>query len=355
MPTKTAIKRPITTIMVMLVFILAGLVSLSALKLDLMPSINIPIAAVSTTYVGAGPEEIESLVTKPVEEALGTVSNVDTITSTSSANSSMVIVQFVDGTDVDMAAIDLREKIDLVKSSLPEGANDPMVIKMDPSMLSSIMVGVHGDMDLSKLTTEIEDHVINRLERIDGVASVSMTGSVDQEVQVVLKPEKMQGYNVTVQQISGMLQAENLNLPTGSIAQGDAKLQLRSVGQFESVDEIRDLPITTSTGALIHLRDVADVKEVEKEEDSYALIDGQKSIILTIQKQSNANLVDISEKIVEELDKIEADDPELNVTMLTNTADYITTSVSNVLSTAVQAALMAMVVLFLFCAMESPL
>ena len=107
MPTKTAIKRPITTIMVMLVFILAGLVSLSALKLDLMPSINIPIAAVSTTYVGAGPEEIESLVTKPVEEALGTVSNVDTITSTSSANSSMVIVQFVDGTDVDMAAIDL--------------------------------------------------------------------------------------------------------------------------------------------------------------------------------------------------------------------------------------------------------
>lgn len=348
MPTKTAIKRPITTIMVMLVFILAGLVSLSALKLDLMPSINIPIAAVSTTYVGAGPEEIESLVTKPVEEALGTVSNVDTITSTSSANSSMVIVQFVDGTDVDMAAIDLREKIDLVKSSLPEGANDPMVIKMDPSMLSSIMVGVHGDMDLSKLTTEIEDHVINRLERIDGVASVSMTGSVDQEVQVVLKPEKMQGYNVTVQQISGMLQAENLNLPTGSIAQGDAKLQLRSVGQFESVDEIRDLPITTSTGALIHLRDVADVKEVEKEEDSYALIDGQKSIILTIQKQSNANLVDISEKIVEELDKIEADDPELDVTMLTNTADYITTSVSNVLSTAVQAALMAMVVLFLF-------
>lgn len=348
MPTKTAIKRPITTIMVMLVAILAGIVSLSSLNLDLMPSISVPIAAVSTTYVGAGPEEIETLVTKPIEEALGTVSNVDTIMSTSSANSSLVIVQFVDGTDVDMAAIDLREKIDMIKGSLPDGSNDPMVIKMDPNSMSSITVGVHGDMDLTKLTSEVEDNVVSRLERIDGVASVSMTGSVEKEVQVVLKPEKMQGYNVTVQQISGMLQAENMNLPTGKISQGDTKLQLRSVGQFQSIDEIRDLPITAPTGALIHLRDVADVNEVEKDEDSYALINGQKSIILSIQKQSNANLVDISDKIVKELGKIGNDNPGLNVTMLTNTADYIKTSVGNVLSTAIQAALMAMIVLFLF-------
>ena len=348
MPTKTAIKRPITTIMVMLVAILAGVVSLSSLKLDLMPSVSIPIAAVSTTYVGAGPEEIETLVTKPIEEALGTVSNVDTITSTSSANSSLVIVQFVDGTDVDMAAIDLREKIDMIKGSLPDGSNDPMVIKMDPNSLTSIMVGVHGDMELPKLTSEIEDNVVSRLERIDGVASVSMTGNIEKEVQVVLKPEKMQGYNVTVQQVSGILQAENMNLPTGKIAQGDTKLQLRSVGQFQSIDEIRDLPLTTPTGALIHLRDVADVNEVDQDEDSFALIDGQKSIILTIQKQSNANMVDISDKIVKELDRIRADNPDLNITMLTNTADYIKTSVNNVLSTAVQAALMAIVVLFLF-------
>lgn len=348
MPTKTAIKRPVTTIMIMMVAILAGIVSLSSLKLDLMPSVSIPIAAVSTTYVGAGPEEMETLVTKPIEEALGTVSNVDTITSTSSANSSLVIVQFVDGTDVDMAAIDLREKIDMVKSTLPDGSNAPMVIKMDPNSMSSIAVGVHGDMDLTKLSSEVQDNVVSQLERIDGVASVSMTGNVEKEVQVTLKPEKMQGYNVTAQQISGMLQAENMNLPTGKVAQGDTKLQLRSVGQFQSIDEIRDLPITTATGALIHLRDVADIGEVEKDEESYALIDGEKSVILSIQKQSNANLVDISDKIVKELDKIKADNPGLNITMLTNTADYIKTSVNNVLSTAVQAALMAVIVLFLF-------
>ena len=349
MPIKTAIKRPVTTIMVMLIAILAGVVSLLGLNLDLMPSVNVPIAAVSTVYVGAGPEEIETLITKPIEEALGTVSNVDTIMSTSSANSSLVIIQFVDGTDVNMAAIDVREKIDLTKSQLPEGAQAPMVIKMDPNALSTIQIGVHSkDMDLSKLTDQLEEQVVSRLERIDGVASVDLTGGMEKEIQVVLNPEKMQGYNVTVQQISGILQAENMNLPAGKIAQGDTKLQLRSVGQFQTIDEIRDLPLTTPTGALIHLRDVAQIDEAEKEEESYALINGEKSVILTIQKQSNANMVDISDKIEKELDKISAENSELNITMLTNTADYIKTSVSNVLSTAVQAALMAVVVLFLF-------
>lgn len=127
---KTSIKRPVTTIMILLMTILAGFIGLSGLKMDLMPSIDIPIAIVSTTYVGAGPEEIENMITKPIEEALGSVSNVDKISSTSSANSSMVTVQFVDGTDIDMAAVDMREKIDLIKSTLPDDAEEPMVLKL---------------------------------------------------------------------------------------------------------------------------------------------------------------------------------------------------------------------------------
>lgn len=346
---KTAIKRPVTTVMIMLIAILGGMVSILGLNLDLMPSVDIPVAVVSTTYVGAGPEEMETLVTKPIESALGTVSNVDSITSTSSSNSSMVIVQFVDGTDIDMAAIDLREKIDLVKGSLPEGANDPMVIKIDPSMMSIIQVGVYGEgQDITSLTSALEDGIINRLERIDGVASVEMSGNLEKEIQVILNPEKMQGYGVTTQQVSGLLQSENLNMPAGKISQGETELQLRSVGEFESIEDIRNLPLTTPTGALIHLYDIAQVNETTKDSSSYALIDGEKSVVLTIQKQSNANLVDISDKINAELNKINAENSDLTLSMLTNTSDYIKESVSNVLSTAFQAAVMAVIVLFLF-------
>lgn len=342
------IKRPVTTIMVMFIAILAGVVALSSLKLDLMPQMDIPVAVVSTTYVGAGPEEIESLVTKPVEETLGTVSNVDTITSTSSANSSMVVVQFADGTDIDMAAIDMREKLDLMKSSLPEDAGEPLVMKIDVASMSNLVIGVHGNMDMAEMTTLLEDSIVNRLERIEGVASVSLTGSTEDEVQVILNPEKMQGYGISSTQLIGTLQSENLNLPAGEIEQGTARLQLRSTGEFSSLDDIRNLPITTPSGALIHLRDVADVRIAEKEEDSYALIDGEKSILLTIQKQSNANVVDVADRVAVEVAKIERDYPDLTISTLSNTSDYIRSSVNNVLETAFQAALMAVIVLFLF-------
>lgn len=345
---KHSIKRPVTTVMVMLIAILAGVVSLLGLDLDLMPTIDIPIAVVSTTYSGAGPEEIETLITKPIESALGTVSNVDSISSTSSANSSMVLIQFVDGTDLDMAAIDMREKIDLVKGSLPEDANDPMVLKMDMAMMSSIMVGVSSEKDLASLTTLLEDSIVNRIERIEGVAAVSIVGGVTKEIQVTMSPEKMQGYGITASQISGILKSENANFPTGEITQGEYKLQLRAVGEFRSVDEIRELPITTSNGVVIHLSDVADVSEGIKDEDSYTIINGKESIILSIQKQSDANIVNISDKVNAELDRIYKDYPDINISMLSDTSEYIKTSVNNVLSTAFQSALLAIVVLLFF-------
>lgn len=346
---KISIKRPVTTMMAMLIAILAGVLGLTGLSMDLMPTIDIPLAIVSTTYVGAGPEEIETLITKPIEESLGTVSNVDEITSTSSSNSSMVMVKFLDGTDIDMAAIDMREKIDLMKSTLPEGADEPIVLKLDMNAMSSIIVGVHAaDMDVTKLTTLLENNVNNRLERIDGIASVDMIGDLEQEVRVIVNPDKMEGYGVTTQQIASVLTSENLNMPAGKISQGTLDMQVRSVGEFKSVEEIRRLPLTTPSGGLIHLSDVASVNEVTKDADSFVLINGEESVVLSISKQSDANIVDVSDRVIKELDKINTEYPELNLTMLSNTSDYIKTSVNNVLSTAVQAAVMAVIVLFIF-------
>ncbi|HIT72148.1 MAG TPA: efflux RND transporter permease subunit, partial [Candidatus Fimicola cottocaccae] len=278
---RISIKRPITTIMITLMVLLGGSVGLSALKLDLMPAMDIPVAVVSTTYVGAGPSEIENLITEPLEGALGTVSNVKTISSTSSANSSMIIVQFEDGTDIDMASIDMREKIDLIKGSLPEDANDPTVIKMDMEMMSSIMVGVSSNKyDLIELNSLVDENIVNRIERIEGVASVSLVGGIENEIEIKVKPEKMQGYGVTESSLAQVLSAENLNYPTGSIEQGTTSMQIRTVGEFKSVEEIRNLPIKTSTGAVVHVSDFAEVNEVEKDMSSFALINGEPGIML---------------------------------------------------------------------------
>ncbi len=350
MLSKASIKRPVTTIMVMIIVVMAGVIALSTLKLDLMPKIDIPVAAVMTTYVGASPEDIENLITEPIEEALGSVSNVDTITSTSSANSSTVIIQFVDGTDLDMAAIDIREQIDLIKSSLPDDANEPIVFKMDISALSSsTIVGVTSDaMGLSELNTLLEDNIVNRFERIEGVASADLYGGIENEIEIVVEPNKMEGYGITTSQLSQVLQAENSNYPSGSVWQGDNKLQIRSLGEFQSVEEIKKLPITTSTGAIIHVDDVATVKEVQKDRDSYSYINGEPSIMLNIQKQSTANTVDISDKVVAEMESILKEYPTLHMIMLTSTADYIKTSINNIVQTAFQAAALAVIILLLF-------
>ena len=202
MLSKASIKRPVTTVMIMLIVMLGGIISYFSLNMDLMPSMNIPVAIVSTTYVGAGPEEIESLITKPLEEALGTVTNVDSITSTSSANSSIVVVQFTDETDIDLAAVDMREKVDLVKGSLPEDASEPMVLKMDINSMTAIYVGIKsGSLDLTQLNTLVEDTISKRFEKIEGVTSVSNTGGVENEVQITVKPEKLPGYGLSMNQI----------------------------------------------------------------------------------------------------------------------------------------------------------
>lgn len=346
---KLCIRRPVTTTMVLLIVLLAGFISLTGLKLDLMPSMDIPVAIVSTTYIGAGPEEIETLITKPLEESLGTVSNVDTISSTSSANSSIIIVQFEDGTDVDMAAIDMREKVDMIKGLLPDDANDPMVLKLDVTAMTSIVVGATSDtLSLAQLNTLLDENIVNRFERIEGVASVTLSGGVENEVEIVVIPERMQGYGITENQISQVLSSENLNYPTGQLTQGETKLQVRSVGEFKSIDEIRNLPITSSSGAMLHLSDIAQINEVEKDMDSYSLIDGEPSIMLIIQKQSTANTVEVSDRVNAEIEKVLNDYEQVNIKTLSDTSDYIKTSINNIITTAFQAAIVAVAIIFIF-------
>ncbi len=345
---KLAIKKPVTTTMLLLVIVLGGVVSLLGLNIDLMPSMNIPIAIVSTGYSGAGPREVETLISKPLEASLATVSNIKTISTTSNDGNSVIVLEFIDGTDIDMASLDVREKIDMVKSYLPKEASEPLVMKIDPNSMSGIYVGVTGNIDLVELESVLEDKIDKRLERLDGVASVSFMGGLEEIIDVQLMPEKLSGYGVTESQIIATLSSENLNLPSGTLVSGTQKLQVRAVGQYKSIDDIKMLPIITPTGAILQLSDLATVTRSTAEPTSGAVINGERSIIMTIQKQSTANTVKVSEKVNKELAAIAADYPNLKFSTISDGADYIMKSVNNVLETLFWACILSVFVIFMF-------
>ncbi|MGN0135365.1 efflux RND transporter permease subunit [Anaerotignum sp.] len=348
MLSKFCIRRPVTTVMITMMVFLAGILSYFNLDQALIPDIDMPIALVATTYVGAGPEEMETLVSEPLEKALATVTNVDTVTSISSSNMSIVMVEFVDGTDIDVAAMDMRDVIDRNKSTLPDDADEPIIMKLDINAMS-IYLGVKAEnMDLADLNDMVEDNIVNRLERIEGVASVDVSGGIEREVRITVDPNKLAGYGVTTSTLSNILAAENMNLPSGDLAQGNMTVSVRTIGEFTSIEEIKNLPITTSTGGVIHLSDVATVEEMEADRDSFMVLNGEKAIMLAVDKQSTANLVKVSDALEAEIAQIQKDYPELEMTMLTDTADYIKLSLSNVTQTALQAAVIAFFVLLLF-------
>jgi HAE1 family hydrophobic/amphiphilic exporter-1 len=335
--------------MIILIVALVGLMSYRSLELAYMPSTDAPVAMVRTSYSGASPEVIEELITKPIEESLATLTGVDTISSTSSQGSSMVMVEFVDGTDLDMVAIDMREKIDQIKGRLPDDADDPTVMKMDMNA-TSISVGVTSTKysDVNDLYTFLDNKVTAEFEKIEGISSVDIRGGTDDEIQITVDPTKLDNYGITISKIRQTLSAENSNVSSGEILQGDTDLSLRTIGEFKSINDIADLVITTSGGSTVHLKDVAEVKQVTKDKESKSLINGKEGVIYSLSKQSDANIVTVTDNILASMDEIEKDYPDLELIMLTTTADYIKTSVNNVVETAFQSALIAVLILLLF-------
>jgi len=333
--------------MLTLIVIILGVIALTNLKQELMPEINLGIAVVFAQYDGAGPEEVENLVTRPLETALSTVNNLQSITTTSSSGSAVLILEFVEGTDMDFATLRMRENIDMFRRLLPDGVS-PRVMQIDPNMMQSFSVGVTGEYDMVTLKDIVDDHVVLRLEKLDGVGSVSVSGGMEREIGIELFPDKLNSYGIAAQQIAGVLAAENINRPGGTLMQGESQLQVRTTGEFQSVEEIANLPLTTPRGASIRLSDVARVVDGFKEVSSYSIINGRQGVTLSIAKQSIANTVDVSDRVIAELDQLRRDFPELEFTIIEDSADFIRASISNVWVTVFQATALAMIVLMLF-------
>lgn len=248
-----SVKRPVTTLMVMLIAVLLGFISLGRLPVDLYPEIEVPVAIVSVNYSGVAPAEMETLISKPLEQSLSTLSNLDEISSISSEGSSLVVVQFQYGTDMDFAALEMREKVDLIKGALPDGAGTPLVLKIDPNAMPVIELSMASDLPLDKLQSIVEDDILSRIERLEGVASVSTFGGTEKEISVELDPSKMSGYSLSVAQIQNILRSENLNLPGGTVKRGDQELLVRTTGEFKSIEDIKNIPISLRSGEVIRL------------------------------------------------------------------------------------------------------
>ena len=225
--------------MIVLVVVLLGTISLNRLPIDLLPEIELPIAVVSTSYTEAGPQEVENLVTKPIEGAVATVGNIDTINSMTSQGSSIVIAQFNEGTDMDFAALEMREKIDLIKGFLPDDASEPIVLKIDPNIMPILQVSLSTSGNLAELQSLAEDTISQRLERLEGVASVSVGGKFVNEIEIAVEQNNLSSYGLNINQLAQIIAGSNINLSGGTVNKGTQKLSVRVVGEFNTIDEIK--------------------------------------------------------------------------------------------------------------------
>jgi len=347
--TDLSVKRPVTVIVVCLALAVLGVFSLGRLAIDLIPNISFPVIVIFTSYPGVSPEEVEENLTKPIENAAASASRVEKISSTSSEGSSFVIVNYQWGTDLADASNDLRERLDLIRDFIPDDATQPVLFKFDPSMTPIMILSVEGRRDPASLRYIAETTVKTNLEQIDGVASVAVSGGVERQINVDLDRALLASYGLAIDQVVGLLRAENLNVTGGSVVEGARKYSLRTLGKFVSAEQIRGVTVGSKGGRAIHLEDIATVYAGLVDDESDVLLDRNPTIILRVQKQSGTNTVQIAARVKERLDKLRQSLPgDIRLVEVFAPSSFISEAIANVWQTALIGGLLAIVILFLF-------
>ena len=346
-----SVKRPVAVTMAVLIFVVIGLYSLTMLPMELMPEMELSMAIIYTRYPNVGSEEVENLVTKNIESAVSSVSGIKGITSQSSEGSSMVMLEFSASTDMDKAVQDIKDSVDLISDFLPEDVTDPMVVKLDMSMMPVAMMSVsYEGMDIIQTKKFVEDNIQNKLEAVDGVASVNVTGARDRVIEVEVDPEKLFGNGMTMNDAVSAISAQNANLPAGSVMNGRKQYTSRVVGKFKNVNDINTVPLVTSKGQVIYLKDIAKVKDTYSEESTVSRLNGNEALSVTITSESDANTVDVVNDILKSLDTLSRQYPNFKYEIIMEQGSYIEESVSSVASNALTGAILAIIILFLFLA-----
>lgn len=344
----TSVKRPVGVIMIVLAIIALGIVSMKNLVIDLMPKIDLPIAVVATSYEDAAPQEVENLISEPIESSVSSVEGIETVQTQSQSGSSLVLMTFKNGVDLDQSLLDVREKVDQAKGMLPDRSGDPSVLRFSPDQLPVVWISISGD-DAAQLTDLADDQIVPFFEKQSGVASVTVEGEKEREIQLELNQANMEQYGVTADTVMQALNGTNESASVGEVEKGNKDLQLRITGEFQSVDDIKQTLVQTESGATIHVDDVATVNDTYEDPSSETLVNGESSVVLSIMKKTDSNTVEVANNVTDALDDIQADLPkDVQLKTVIDTSEFIQMSIDSVVKNILIGGAISIFVLLLF-------
>jgi len=345
---RLAIHRPVTMFMLSGVIVLLGAISLTRLPVDLMPEFAMPTITINVNYAGAGPLEMEQLVSRPLEQAAAAVPNVEQVTSQSQEGRSQVRLSFVWGTDMAEALDEVRSRVDRVRGRLPEAADGAQIFKADANAFPIINLAVEGEFDPVTLREIAQNELAPRLERAPGVAAVTVNGGLRRQIHVQLSREKITALNLSVDRVVQTLRQENQNLPLGEVTQGDALYLVRSEGEFTSLNDIRNVAIMTRQDVPIYLRDIAEVVDATEDRRQFLRIDGRPAVRMSVNKQTGENTVAVSAGVQAEVDRINREVPGIRVIVTNDQARFIERAINNVREHAVVGGILVVLIIFAF-------
>ena len=345
--TKLAMRRPVSTALIVLALVVFGLTSVLSFRLELTPDMEMPMLLVYTIYPGADPESVEELVTKPIESAGAEQSGVTTYTSQSAENMSMVMFQYEYGTDLDEAYMDLQTALNTAKAGMPEDVNDPLIIEMAMDQMETMDVSVMAVGD-SDVLSYVNDTMVPELETLSGVAQVQVSGGKENYIKVELNSQAMKQYGVTMSGISQTIGAMDFTVPVGSVSQGTQDIAISSAADISGVVQIQNIPITTARGQVIPLSELATVTESQVEDSGVSRTNGQEDITVAITKKKSYGTVDVTRSVERLLDRLQAANDTVKIDVIYNASEAIISSLSSVGETLVLGVILSMLVLFLF-------
>lgn len=342
---KAVLKRPVTMVLAILCLMVFGLSSVFTSKMELTPEMNFPMMLVSSVYAGASPENVNDLVTKPVEESVGTLSGIKNIQSISQENVSIIMLEYEYGTNMDKAYSDLKKKIDAI--NLPDDVDTPTIMEFNINDMPAVVLAVN-DPTQHNLHNFVNDTIVPEFEKISSVASVDLSGGQENYVSVRLIPEKMNQYHLTMNSISQAIKAADFSYPAGSTGVGKRELSVVTAVKVDDVNALKKVPLVAGGGKTIYLEDVAEISEALKKQDTIGRYNGQETITLSINKQQKNSAVDVSKGVSKTIENLKAEYPNVEFIIIDDTSDQILSALNDVKDTMIAAVVIAMVIIFLF-------
>ncbi len=346
---ETAVKNPVGTSVIFIGVVLIGILFYRQLPIDLYPNIDLNIVSVMTSYSGAGAEDVEANVTRPLEDVLNTTEKLKEITSQSRDGMSMIMLEFDFGTDMNAVMNDVRDKVDMISGFLPDGTEDPMILKFSSDMIPVVILSATAEESAGALYKILDEQVANPLNRVSGVGTVSVAGAPQREIQVNVIPDRLEAYQISLEQIAQVIAAENVNVPAGDFDIGTQTYMLRLEGEFSDSRELNDIVVGNNQGRAIYLRDVATVSDTLESRLQENYTNGRRSASIVVQKQSGANTVAIADAVRNQLPELQKNlPPDIEIETVMDTSDYIKTSINSLLETIFLALVIVGIVVLFF-------